>query len=175
MDEDYNYINEFCGIKANLGGNWVFYSDEELAELSGLTANILDNEGITAALEAGSVYYDLYASDGDDICSINITYEYLGPLLGAMLDVDDYIEITVDNLYPAFEELGMDTVDCTLNTVDFAGEERSGIHVTAGVSGFYFYEQIVCLKVGDYICSICIATYGDDYTEYFLDCFVPYP
>ena len=87
------YTNTFVGIGCELSDDWTYYSDEQLAELSGVVAE--SSEEMQKAMEDGKSTYDMFASAMEGLVTINVVYEDLGALYGKLLDEAGYLEIAV--------------------------------------------------------------------------------
>ncbi len=78
------YTNTFAGIGCQLSDDWTYYTDEQLAELSGVVAE--SSEEMQKAMEDGKSTYDMFASAMEGLVTINVVYEDLGALYGKLLD-----------------------------------------------------------------------------------------
>ena len=93
------YTNTFVGIGCQLSDDWTYYTDEQLAELSGVVAE--SSEEMQKAMEDGKSTYDMFASAMEGLVTINVVYEDLGALYGKLLDEAGYLEIAVPKLEDA--------------------------------------------------------------------------
>ena len=89
----------FVGIGCQLSDDWTYYTDEQLAELSGVVAE--SSEEMQKAMEDGKSTYDMFASAMEGLVTINVVYEDLGALYGKLLDEAGYLEIAVPKLEDA--------------------------------------------------------------------------
>ena len=91
------YTNTFVGIGCQLSDDWTYYTDEQLAELSGVVAE--SSEEMQKAMEDGKSTYDMFASAMEGLVTINVVYEDLGALYGKLLDEAGWTEcqISVSN------------------------------------------------------------------------------
>ncbi len=165
------YSNEFLGINCNLDSNWIFFDEAQMAQINGLTAESIDDEGIKTQLEESGVIYDLYAMTIDGGGTINIALEDLGLIYGSILSEDGYADIAIKQLPEALESTGMSDVSCEKVTVEFCGEEHTAINVTGTMEGLELYETLVCIKSGKYMACITICTVGENRIDELLDCF----
>ena len=95
------YTNTFVGIGCQLSDDWTYYTDEQLAELSGVVAE--SSEEMQKAMEDGKSTYDMFASAMEGLVTINVVYEDLGALYGKLLDEAGYLEIAVPKLEDALD------------------------------------------------------------------------
>ena len=114
------------GIGCQLSDDWTYYTDEQLAELSGVVAE--SSEEMQKAMEDGKSTYDMFASAMEGLVTINVVYEDLGALYGKLLDEAGYLEIAVPKLEDALASM-RDHVQ-----LDGGYHRRSGGAVLSGVS-----------------------------------------
>ncbi len=149
------YSNEFLGINLTLDNSWVFFSEQQMAELNGITADLIEDEDIKAMMENSGVVYDLYATSATTGAGINVVIENLGLIYGSVLSEDSYAEASMDTLKTALESAGMTNVSCEKLSVEFCGKDHAAIGVAAtNPAGYNMYEIIVCYKVGSYMACI---------------------
>ncbi|MBQ8974608.1 MAG: hypothetical protein IJ072_02655, partial [Oscillospiraceae bacterium] len=125
------YENKFFGIGCDLDENWTFYTEDQLAELSGFVSESLDNNTAKSKLDSGSTVFDMYAYADEGLESVNIVMENLGVLYGNILDENAYVTASMDQLSKALEGQGYENVSCESTTVNFAGAEHAGIKLSA--------------------------------------------
>ena len=80
------YTNTFVGIGCQLSDDWTYYTDEQLAELSGVVAE--SSEEMQKAMEDGKSTYDMFASAMEGLVTINVVYEDLGCESAKQMQVD---------------------------------------------------------------------------------------
>ena len=70
------YVNEYFGIKINVPDGYSFVDDETLAQLTGMTSDMLsDNEAVKEVIEDGTVSLVCYAMNESGLCNINATIQ----------------------------------------------------------------------------------------------------
>ena len=158
------YTNEFMGFACDLDETWTYYSQDQIAELSGQAAGLSDDEDIKKMMENGSSYIDMYASASEGLLTINVAFENLGLLYGATLDADGYADLAVDNLVKAIGSMGAENVEAEKRVVSFAGGDETAIYLTAEYQGVPLYELLVCVKQGNYMCCVTFTSYTADLT-----------
>lgn len=167
------YTNSFLGIRCDMGEGWLAYDREQLAQLSGITADALDDEALAEALRSSGVAFLLYASSNDLASIMNITLEDLGFLYGAVLDEQSYAELSVDQLPAALESAGLTKVTAEIGTVTLAGKERTAVLVHGLIGEMDVYEVVVCVKVDSYMAAVTVGSYYRDITSDLLALFSP--
>ncbi len=167
------YRNDFLKMQCNFPESWVLASKEELAQLSNLTASIMDDEKFAEAIKNSGTVFALYAVDSENGYTLNICLENLGLLYGSILSEQAYAEAAIKELPEGLESAGMTDVQTEIGKTTFLGEEHTCIRVSGNVQGIPFYELLVCQKVGRYVALTTIGTYLEDNTEDLLDIFKP--
>lgn len=150
------YSNDFLGLKFKLPNGWKYSSDEEIAEMMNLGAELLNDEQKAAAevSKLNSAYY-MVANDpntGDNISvisekpSMEVTTEFYINQLKTQLQ-------NVDSISYKIEETSKETV---------AGKECDALTVSARMSGIEMTQKYYIYKVDKYvICIISTSTSGD--------------
>ena len=167
------YTNEFLGITCQLNADWTVFNEEQLAQLAGLTADLMDNEALKEQMEKGTAIYAFYGQAQGGQVNMNIVLERLSLINGILLDEKGYVEIAKDQLVKGLESVGLETVTAEPVTLQFAGAEHAGIRVQGTMQGVTLYETIACVKNGNYIASVVTASVGTDTTADLLALFKP--
>ena len=165
------YENELIGLGCQLDDEWRVYSADEMAELNGMMVDMMTDEAIAEQLESSGYVQAFYAQLGEDPVTVNITVENLGLLYGALLDEQQYIELTIDQLPAVLESMGLTDITSEITTTTFLGSEHTAVNITGQVQGVAFYETLVCVKVNRYMACITAASYVADVTGDVLDMF----
>lgn len=165
------YENSFIGISCSLDSSWTYYTDEQISELNGITADNIEDEDLAEQLKNSSAFYDMMASADDGILSINVVFENLGVLYGMTLDEESYVDTALGTLENTLTASGYSNVSCQKATFDFCGETRYGTSIYAEISGVAVYEKQVCIKSGNYMAVVTLVSVGEDATDSLLELF----
>lgn len=165
------YENAFLGIGCTLDDSWTFASQEELAQMVGTTADMFDNEEYAEQMKNTDMFYDMFAAADDGLVNINVVIQNMGLLYGAALSEERYIELSLENLDEQMSSAGFTLEGSETGTVTFAGQERSGLHVSCTYQGISYYCQQIYIKQGNYMSVITLASFYEDITESMLDYF----
>ena len=163
------YTNTFAGIGCQLSDDWTYYTDEQLAELSGVVAE--SSEEMQKAMEDGKSTYDMFASAMEGLVTINVVYEDLGALYGKLLDEAGYLEIAVPKLEDALASMGLSNVKVEQTPVQFAGLVREGAVISGEMDGVPMYETLVCIKQEGYMCCVTMCSWTEDITADLVELF----
>lgn len=159
------YTNGFLGITCQLDAQWTVFNKEQLAQLMGVTSELLNNDAMTNAMENGTVFTVFNAQKLNGQLTMNITLEKLSMLNGILLDEERYINASKDQLAPALESMGFGNVTVETAKIQFAGEERHGLRIHATIQGIDFDEALVCIKNGNYMACVTVGTLGENKTD----------
>ena len=165
------YESTFLGIGCSLDDSWSFAGQEELAQMIGATAEMFDNEEYAEQMKNTDMFYDMAAAADDGLVNINIIIQNMGLLYGMALSEEKYIEISQEGLEEQLSSAGFTLEGAEAGTVTFAGQERSGLHITCTYQGIAYYCQQVYIKQGNYMSVITLASFFEDDTDSMLDYF----
>lgn len=164
------YKSDFIGIGCTLGDGWVFYTDEQIAELNGIRDSLLDDEYLEQMKKA-TVLYDMYAANQAQSSTINITLEK-GTKLGVfMTDIDAVLTKSVDSLKSSFENMGGANFKYELRDVKIGDETFNGMDIYVEINGVPLYETMICIKSSEYLAYVCVASYVDNLSDEILGTF----
>lgn len=159
------YTNEFLSVACQLGDEWTYLTDEEIAQLNGEIGESLTDEELSEMFSNGKTVQDMYAASADGTATINVIFEDMGVLYGATLDEDAYINLVMPTLEDALMQAGMSDIQVEAGSMEFAGADHSTLRVTSTISEIPVYELMVCVKEGNYMGVITLASYLEDTTE----------
>ena len=159
------YENEFLGLGVTLDENWVFYTDEEIAALYGLTNELLGDD-FEEYLKNATVIYDMQVTNKFDASNVNVNFEKLS----ALGDVQTAnMEIFVSSIMPtvanSLETIGCTDVSYELCDIKLGDKTFEGAKTKATLSGLQLYQTVVCIKCDGYIANISVTSYLEDTTD----------
>lgn len=163
------YENEFMGIGCKLEDGWTFASEDDLKALINITIDKFD-EDYQEQLEAATILYAMQATDSATGNNININLEKLSGL-NKTLTASKYVDSAMSQMSSALESAGFSNLEIQKTEVEIDGTKHPAIAISADVSGIKIYEKVVCIKCGDYIANITLATVSSDTTDELLSKF----
>lgn len=164
------YTNEYFGFAATLDENWTMLTEEQIAQVTGQTAEALNDENLAKMYDDGKVVMEMYGVRSDN-STVNITVENLGTINGAKYDESGYVDESLKQLPDQLSAGGFTDIKTEKTTVTFAGTEHDGITITASVQSTAVHEVLACVKVGNYVAVITAVTFGDSNPGEILDLF----
>lgn len=164
------YTNEYFGFAATLDENWTMLTKDQITQITGQTAEALNDENLAKMYDDGKVVMEMYGVRSDN-STVNITVENLGTINGAKYDESGYVDESLKQLPDQLSAGGFTDIKTEKTTVTFAGTEHDGITITANVQSTAVHEVLACVKVGNYVAVITAVTFGDSNPSEILDLF----
>lgn len=168
--QDNVYWNETMKIGCALDENWYFYSEEEILEVNGMTAEALDGE-IAEIIESGGTLTDMFAQSMKTGANVNVVFERVSLANSLFYNEKSYIEASFATVEDAFAQLGIEDVEFTIQEMEFMGETHCSVLITGMYSGVPIYEQVVVVKDGRNFIVVTVFTVLEEELEEVLSCF----
>lgn len=165
------YWNEALSLGCTLGDDWYFYSDEEIVEVNGATADLLKDDLAEAVREAGTMM-DMMAMDLETGDNVNVNLERLSLANSLLINEESYVKLSMDQMEIAMEQIGVTDLTMENGTMEFAGEDHAYIHLSGNMTvevedgsvSLPLYETLVIIKNGRTIIVVTACTYWEDTT-----------
>lgn len=159
------YENEALGIGAEFDGGWLLADREELNALGGLTAEIISDEELRAAMEKADYFFDLYAHTEDNTLLAQLVFEKLNTVAAALYDEDKYADAVKDQIVDSFAKQGAKNCEAEKVTLGFAGTERTALNITVEFEGGFVYEKAIFFQTGGYMATLTLVSSLTDQTD----------
>ena len=174
--EGATYTNDYVGFTMELGGDWVYYSAEELQDLPENIAEAIKDTELGEAMDPLNQFTDVLAESVEELATINVLCQKLDMttrLAYATMDEDAILDATLaqsDMMTEAYAQAGIMVESMEKVKVNFLGQERIALKTTTTANGVaYYILQIFETKLGQYSATITFASYIEDKTESLLD------
>lgn len=168
--EDNVYWNETMKIGCALDETWYFYSEEEIMETNGLTADMLEGK-IAEMIENGGAITDMFARNLKTGATVNVVFERVSLANSLLYNEKNYIEASTATLEEALTQMGIEDVAFTVQEAEFLGETHTILQITGLYSGVPIYEQIAVVKDGRNFIVVTIFSVMEGEAEEVLSCF----
>lgn len=160
------YTNNFAGIRFTKPDDWFAWTDEEIAELMGVTQELLQNDGanINPKLLELQMIYDAFVQNPSTGTNVQVIFENLSLVMGgANITEQDYLDITWSQLEAlttiVYEREG------DVSAYNICGKEYQGVKVKSTMNEMEM-EQYYCVrKQGKYMVNIILTVLGGDHAE----------
>lgn len=168
--ESNSYESSFLGLGCKFDSNWTFMTDEEIRANSNLTADMLDNQAYTNALQDGTVITDMMAQNATTASNVSVAIEKLNIAMRSVSE-EDYVDAVSSQIGATLESAGFSNVQAEKVTVNFLGEDRVALKITSTVSGVAVNQLQIPVKKGSYMACITASAFGDNAVDEMIDAF----
>ena len=124
-------------------------------------------ESVKELLAKQQTVFDMFAMSSDGLRTMNVVFEDLGTVYGALLDESGYIDIALSKLAPSLEAQGFKNIVTEKGSLEFAGSEHGIIRLTSQMSvnniDIDVYEMVIVIKQDNYITSVTLASFMEDH------------
>ena len=168
--QDNVYWNETMKIGCALDETWYFYSEEEIMEANGLTADMLEGK-ISEMIENGGAITDMFAQNLETGATLNVVFERVSLPDSLLYNEKNYIEASIPTVEEALTQMGIEDVAFTVQEAEFLGETHTILQITGLYSGVPIYEQVAVVKDGRNFIVVTIFSVMEGEAEEVLSCF----
>ena len=149
-----SYTNSSLGINFILPSGWSFYSDAELADLIGSTADALNLSNFSESLENGTNIYDMMAQNNTTNESVMVLFENVSNTGAAAATAEEYVSTAASQL----EYLGYTASETTTTTL--CGDTYATFTAFTTMQGVDITQQYYSKLVGNYAVSVILTSNG---------------
>lgn len=155
VTHDREYANEFFGVKFTLPEGFSFYDEGQMAELNKSIGELQTDEDVIKALDSGQAFFDMAAADANGT-TVNAVIAHASTPDVQALDAAAYLEYAKAGLESQLASAGADLKNAQIGTYKNAktGDEFAYMDVWFEIQGAAMYEELACLKAGDYFMTI---------------------
>lgn len=168
--QDNVYWNETMKIGCALDETWYFYSEEEIMETNGLTADMLEGK-IAEMIENGGAITDMFAQNLETGATVNVVFKRVSLANSLLYNEKNYIEASTATVEEALTQMGIENVELTIQDMEFMGETHCAVLITGLYSDVPVYEQVAVVKDGRNFIVVTIFSVLEGEAEEVLSCF----
>lgn len=152
------YYSDYSGVTFTKPDEWVYSSDEQIAEMMNIAQELLDTNSFQdMALQLSSVY-DMAVTDIVTGTNINISYENLALSNSTDITEAEYADIVVEQIN-SLTTMNTEVVD--QSTVTLSGNEYLRITCNSDYDGFIMTQVYYLRKIDSFMNSIIVTLVGD--------------
>lgn len=152
------YKNDYLGFQFKKPATWIYYTDEEIAQLLNFTVDSILNENFKETLENNPLIYDMMVVDLLTNTNIGVSYENLSKSFASNITEEQYIlalKQQIANL-PSMTAVFSDEIEkVKLGNTDFT---RITCETTA--YGVTMTQVYYLNKTDNYMCSVIVTLSG---------------
>lgn len=145
------YINEYASITFTLPSGWIYYTDEELAELTGIPSNSYDVTDYTEEMLKNRNIFDMMAVNDSTDEFIAVMYDNLLVTGNSSMTVDDYLSYLVEE-----NEYESEFTNDEIGTATICNETYSVLSMSSNTGEFV--QRFYIRKLDNYIVGITVSS-----------------
>ena len=147
------YICGFLGLNYFLPEGQTFYTDAQLAESQGFTAETITDEDVQRVFEQTGYFLDMqtYGDEGDPF--VNLSYQDLNTF-GPVSDAADYFEKSKAPTIRTLEALGFTDVSFEVEDYELGGVKCASAVIRAKSGETPIYERMVGVIMDHYVAML---------------------
>ena len=152
------YTNEYLGLEFTLPNNWTISTDEQLAALVNISADILE---VPAGMIEGMALYDMMAS-GPLGSSVMVMYERLLPATAGISEADYLAELATEL---EMTGLGYSNFVFSDSTTRIGSVGYHSLSAVLSMGGMEIVQYYFINRQDEFIRGIIVTLIGDDTLE----------
>lgn len=146
------FKSELFKIQAEVGSDWEFSSDSEIASLNGMSGST--SSDFENAIKKNEIFYDV-------VCRKNTGSNFI-----IAVPNPDVVKSNIFTSEKAYAEATLDGVkdidsNASISTVKFAGKDHQAIKVENTSMGITFQQCMVFVKSSQYVCMITFTCFSE--------------
>ena len=153
------YESEYLGLKFTKPESWIYSTDEDIAAMSGISAELL-GEDFKALLDANPAIFDMMARDILSGTNINISYENLTKSASTNITEEQYVA-ALKQQFANIPEITVDFPD-KLQTLTLGENDYTKVITTTTMSGIEMTQVYYLNKIDNYMSCIIVTITGDE-------------
>lgn len=152
------FTNTSTGVRFKKPDSWVYYSDDEIADMFDISASRLDRNIFEKTVSEMSIIYDMVVTDPDTSAKVVVAYENTALTYGADVTEEEYFEELKKQLRSTAMEI---TFEEKIKTEQLNSYSYKKLESTDTTSGYNVNQTYYARTVGKYMCTILVTTIGD--------------
>lgn len=146
------YVSDWAGLKVEFDETWVLANEEQLAQMNGYAVDTVTDDNLKTILENSDLIYDMYAQNLVNGSSMNVIYQKVNPLMGAIANDESIVDANLTQYKDILLGSGYQEVSVAeKRTMTIAGQEKKVIYCEATIQNVHVkLVQFFYLK-GNYI------------------------
>ena len=148
--------NEYLGLGCEFPDSWFFSSEQEIAELNGMTLEYIP-EDYTEQMKNADIVYDMMARSQAGIANANVNFQKLTALQVLTYDTREAIEGTLGVVKEAYENMGYTNVSASLDEVQIDGKTLDCMYLRAEMGDYTMYVKAFMVLCSGHVANITIG------------------
>ena len=154
------YTNDYLNLCIERPQGWVFYTEDQIAEMNGFTTELFEETDIADIVAEAGQQTDMMMSDGGSN-SLNLIIQPSQSALEKLTD-EQIFQFSEKTVQDQLNAVGWTIDKYEAVTMQVGGEDRSVLHMAITANGVSFDEyQIWIRPSGDYMATLTLALQKD--------------
>ncbi|MBR4057990.1 MAG: hypothetical protein IKK00_07685 [Oscillospiraceae bacterium] len=162
--------NEYLGLGCEFPDSWFFSSEQEIAELNGMTLEYIP-EDFAEQMENADIVYDMLARSQAGMANVNVNFQKLTALQILTFDVRDTIEGTLGVVKEAYENMGYTNVSASLEEVQIDGKALDCMYLHADMGDSEIYVKAFMVLCDRHVANVTIAASSEAELQQIAECY----
>lgn len=156
--EGQKYSSAYTGLNFTAPDGWEYSTDEAMAELLNMSADMLSEEKIAETLTGTTTVFDMIATNASNGNNVTVSYENMNYICGKAVSSEEYIEFLKERVG---KQMQIDYEFMDEATVTLSGEEYRRVVVLAKTESFEMYQAYYVRVIDDVAISISTSLLGN--------------
>ena len=173
IEED-TYVNEYFGLGFDLPKEWVFFTEEELAEMMDITLKVIDDEELKdlmrESMESGNGVTNMAAKNSTGTLNINMRLTKYENEMLKTLSEESILDMLSSPVKEMLEQAGYKDVELEIREIEFAGEKKQALFINGTFYNLPMYQAELLLLGEDYYSVITFTSVLEDRLEEQFEC-----
>ena len=164
------YENAYLNLSIALPENWIFYDEEQMAQVNGMTAELFGEGNVADAIDKSGQFMDMMMGNAQG-SSVNLLIRKMETALALFTD-EQIFDNVKDEMKKQFEDVGFTVEKIETITMKVGGEDRAVCHMV--LNGGYTVDEYQIWyrpKNAKYMGILTLALMGGDEPQQYLDGF----
>ena len=150
------YENEMLDLRVALPEGWVFYTDEQIAQVNNITAEVMADSDVAELIGKNGQFIDMMMASAATN-NINLMIQASQPMLSSYSD-EQIFTLSEQNFKAQFQASGLSVSKYEPVTMQVGGEERTVLHLVLSINDAEMDEyQIWFRNDSDYMGVLTLA------------------
>lgn len=165
--QDMTYESEFMGLGCHIDDGWRFYTDREINQMNGVTAELVGEE-LAAVIAEADLIYDMVAVSGG-VENININFEKVEKSVLEVLDVAENFRNMIPAMEEAYGQMGATDILLEAGTVMVDGVNKDCLHSSFVLDGVTMVQVVIGIKCEGYLANVTVTAANQERLEEVLE------
>ncbi len=149
------YTNSYTGLKFTVSGAWRFLTDDEVAQITGTTQDILDEAG--NGTDVTSQAYDMMAMDDNTANNVNVMVQIVGDTGDA--DLDEILDQSESEILEMGASIGVSYSFSEHSEATLSGIEFKKLTASAEMNGISYVQGCYIALVDGVAINVTLTSY----------------